>query len=79
MEDVCGKGHTSKRRCTKDPVRPPCKTCEHEAAAIGRKITRVAETDHPYKVQSHLEVWLEELTRRTGLMFNWGGRHTGQR
>lgn len=92
LEDVCAKGHTSKRRCTKDPVRPPCKTCEREAAAIEFKLSRQAESDRlqqeqwhqessarPVEMKSTKELEHEELTRRMGLMFNWGGRYGGRR
>lgn len=46
IEEVCRKGHVSKRQCTKDPAGLPCRPCEREAAAIAREVARLAESKH---------------------------------
>lgn len=43
VEDICPKGHKSKRRCSKDPKGLPCKPCEREAAAVKHEAERHAE------------------------------------
>lgn len=73
-------------------MRPPCKTCEYEAAAVEREISRQAESDRtqedqwhqapsarPVEMKSTSALEYEELARRVRLMFYRGGRYAGRR
>lgn len=45
VEEVCQKGHISKRRC-EDPKGRPCRPCDRERKAIEEENARNAETQH---------------------------------